>query len=50
MILDVDDIPLNLLRFEDINGDGKTDIFTRTDSGQWRYLSAGLLPWMSVGY
>lgn len=46
--LDVQNIPLNLLRFGDFDGDGKTDIFTRTDSGQWRYLSAGLLPWIDV--
>jgi hypothetical protein len=44
--LDVQNIPLNLLRFGDFNGDGITDIFTRTDSGQWRYLSGGLLPWI----
>lgn len=46
--LDVQNIPLSLLRFGDFDGDGHDDIFTRTDSGQWRYLSAGRLPWIDV--
>jgi RHS repeat-associated protein len=37
------------LRSADFDGDGKVDLFTADASGQWKYSSGGVGPWVNLG-